>query len=47
MTLVSKNIYLEKLDDIVNKYNITYHRTVKMKAFDVKPCIYIDFNEKI
>ena len=31
----------------VNKYNNTYHRTIKMKPFDVKSSTYIDFNEKI
>ena len=31
MTSVSKNVYVEKLDDTVNKYNNTYHRTIKMK----------------
>ena len=30
-TSVSKNVYVEKLDDTVNKYNNTYHRTIKMK----------------
>ena len=30
----------------VNKYNNTYHRTIKMKPFDVKSSTYIDFNEK-
>ena len=34
-----------KLDDIVNKYNNTYHKTVKMKTVDVNPSIYIDFNK--
>ena len=37
---------LIKLDDIVNKYNNTYHRTIKMKPVDVKPNVYIDFNKK-
>ena len=46
MTLISKNVHIDKLDDIVNKYNSTYHRTSKMKAIDVKLSIYIDFNEK-
>ena len=32
---ISKNLYIEKLKDIVNKYNNTYHRTVKMKPVDV------------
>ena len=31
MTSVSKNVYVEKLDDAVNKYNNAYHRTIKMK----------------
>ena len=36
MTSVSKNMYIDKLDDIVNKYNNTYHGTIKMKTVDVK-----------
>ena len=36
MTSVSKNVYIDKLDDIVNKYNNTYHSTIKMKPVDVK-----------
>ena len=41
-------MYIDKLDDIVNvnKYNNTYHRTIKMKHFDAKPSIYIDFNKE-
>ena len=35
MTSVSKNVYINRLDDIVNEYNNTYHRTMKMKPFDV------------
>ena len=35
MTSISKNVYIEKLHDIVNEYN-TYHRTIKMKPVDVK-----------
>ena len=30
MTTTSKNVYIDKLDDIVNEYNNTYHRTIKM-----------------
>ena len=45
MTLISKNVCMDKLDDIVNKYN-KYHRTIKMKPVTVKPSIYIDFNEE-
>ena len=39
MTAVSKNVYIDKLDDIVNEYNNTYHRTIKMKPFEVKGSI--------
>ena len=35
MTAISKNIYFDALDDIVNKYNNTVHRTIKMKPIDV------------
>ena len=40
MTSLPKNV--DKLDDIVNKYNNTYHRTIKMKLVDVKDNTYID-----
>ena len=46
MTSISKNVYIDKLDDIVNKYNNRCHRTIKIKPVDVKPRIYIDFNKK-
>ena len=36
MTAISKNAYIDKLDDIVNEYNNTYHRTIKMKPVDLK-----------
>ena len=36
MTSVSKNVYIDKLDDIVNGYNNTYYGTIKMKPIDVK-----------
>ena len=36
MTSIPKNVYIDKLDDIVNKYNNTYHSTIKMKPVDVK-----------
>ena len=35
MTAVSKNVDIDKLSDIVNEYNNTYHRTTKMKSVDV------------
>ena len=36
MTSVSKNVYIDKLDGIVKRYNNTYHSTIKMKPTDVK-----------
>ena len=47
MTSISKNVYIDKLNDIVNKYNNTYHRTLRMKTVDVKPNMYIAFDKKI
>ena len=46
ITSVSKNVYIDKLDNIVNKCNNTYHRTSKMKTADVKSSTYIDFNKE-
>ena len=40
MTSVSKNVYIDELDDIVKKYNNTYHTSIKMKPVDVKDNIY-------
>ena len=45
MTSISKNVYINKLDDIVNEYSNTYHRTIKMKPVDVKDNTYIDFKK--
>ena len=42
MTSILKNVYIDKLDDIVNKYNNGYHSTIKMKYVDVKSTAYID-----
>ena len=47
MTAVSKNVYIDKLDNIVNEYNNTYHRTIKMKPVDVKDNTYIDFEKEV
>ena len=47
MTAILKNVYIDKLDRIVNKYNNTYHRTIKMKPIDVKDNTYIDFEKEI
>ena len=46
MTPISKNVYIVKLYDIVNKYNNTYHSTIKMKPVDVKSSTYINFNKE-
>ena len=45
MTSISKSVYIDKLDDIVNEYNNTYHRAIKMKPVDVKDNTYIDSME--
>ena len=47
MTAISKNVYIDKLDDIVNEYNNTYHRTIKVKPVDVKDNTYIDFEKEV
>ena len=47
MTSMSKNMYIDKLDDIVNKYNNTYHSTIKMNPADVKSSTYIDSSKEI
>ena len=47
MTSISKNVYINKLDDIVDEYNNTYHRTIKMKPVDVKDNTYIDFKKEV
>ena len=50
MTGISKNVYFDVLDDIVNKYNNTVHRAIKMKPIDVTSDYFpennVDFNEK-
>ena len=47
MTSISKNVYIDQLDDIVNEYNNTYHKTIEMKPVDVKDNTYIDFIKKL
>ena len=47
MTSISENVYIDKLDDIVNKCNNTYQRTIKMKPLDVKSMTYIDPSKEI
>ena len=45
LTSVSKYVYIDKLDDIVNEHNNTYHRTIKVKPADIKDNTYIDFEK--
>ena len=47
MTSISKNVYINKLDDIVNENNNTYHRTIKMKPIDVKDNTYINIDKEV
>ena len=47
MTSVSRNVYIDKLDDIVNEYNNTYHTTIKIKPIDVKGNTYINTDKEI
>ena len=45
MTAISKNVYFDVLDDIVNKYNNTVHKTIKMKPIHVTSDSYAQYNE--
>ena len=45
MTSISKSVYIDKLNDIINKYNNTYHSTIKVKPIDVKNNTYINFDK--
>ena len=47
MTSVSKNVYINKLDDIVDEYNNTHHRSIKMKPLDIKDNTYINFEKEV
>ena len=47
MTLISRNVYIDKLDDILKECNNKYHRLIKMKPVDVKDNTYIDFKAEI
>ena len=47
MTSVSKNVYINKLDDVVGEYNNTCHRTIKMKPVDIKDNTYIHFKKEV
>ena len=47
MTSISKNVYIDKLDNIVNKCNNIYHNTIKINPSDVKSSTYIDISKEI
>ena len=47
MTSISKNVNIDKLDDIMNKYNNSYHNTIKMKPVDVRSNTYTVSNKEI
>ena len=47
MSSVSKNVYIDKLDDMVSEYNNTYHRAIKMKPTAVKDNTYVDSKKEV
>ena len=47
MTSISKNAYIDELDDTESEYNNIYHRTIKMKLIDVKDNTYINSNKVV
>ena len=47
MISTSKNVHIDKLDDMMNKYNNTYHSTLKMESVDLKSNSYINFSKGI
>ena len=47
MTSVSKNVYIDKLHNIVNKYNNTHHKRIKVKLADAKSNTYINSSKEI
>ena len=47
MTSISKNVYIDKLDNRVKKYNDTYHNSIKMKPVDINSNTYINSSKKI
>ena len=46
LSLISKNVYIDKLDDIVNEYNNTYHTKIKIRPIDVKDNTYINIDKE-
>ena len=47
MTTISKNVYIDKLDNIVKEYNNTYHKTIRMKPINIKDNTYINFEKEV
>ena len=47
MTAISKNVYFDVLKDIINKYNKTVHKTIKMKPIDVTDDSFVEYNEDL
>ena len=47
VTAISKNVYFDVLDDIVDKYNNTVHKTIKMKPIEVTDDSYAEYNENL
>ena len=47
MKSISKNVYIDKLDDIAKKHKNTYHTSIKMKPVDVKDNTYIGFKKEV
>ena len=46
-TSIPKNMYIDKLDDIINEYNNTYDRTIKMNHVDVRDNTYINIDKEV
>ena len=47
MNSISKNVYIDRLDYIVNEYNNAYPRTIIVKPVDVKDYTFIDFKKEV
>ena len=47
MTSLSKNVYIDRLDNIAKEYNNTYHKSIKMKPVDAKDNTYSNFKKEV
>ena len=47
MTVISQNVYIDKLDDIVKEYDNKYHTSIKMKPVNVTGNTYINFKKEV